>query len=82
MAPYFFQEIQLITPPGDYVGRVQQQCTWMVPFFLIRDANDQVLFVVEGPAVMQRSALLLAEFKVAFCPFIVDGLEQVLRPQI
>uniref|UniRef100_A0A2A4JGQ3 Phospholipid scramblase n=1 Tax=Heliothis virescens TaxID=7102 RepID=A0A2A4JGQ3_HELVI len=62
--PCRLQEIKVITPPGDYVGRVQQQCTWMVPFYLVRDVNDQVLFVVEGPAVLQRSALLLSEFKI------------------
>lgn len=62
--PCRLQEIKVVTPPGDYVGRVQQQCTWMVPFFLVRDANEQVLFVVEGPAVLQRSALLISEFKI------------------
>ncbi|KAI8438880.1 hypothetical protein MSG28_011216 [Choristoneura fumiferana] len=44
--------------------RLQQQCTWMVPFYLVRDANDQVLFAIEGPAVMKRSALMLSEFKI------------------
>lgn len=56
--------MKVITPPGDYIGRVQQRCTWMVPFYLVRDANDQVLFAIEGPAVMKRSALMLSEFKV------------------
>ncbi|XP_061708216.1 uncharacterized protein LOC133518570 [Cydia pomonella] len=58
------QEMKVITPPGDYIGRVQQQCTWVVPFYLVRDANDQVIFAVEGPAVMKRSALMLSEFKI------------------
>lgn len=58
------QEMKVITPPGDYVGRVQQRCTWMVPVFHVRDAAEQVLFIIEGPAVLQRSALMLAEFKV------------------
>lgn len=61
-----FQEMKVITPPGDYVGRVQQQCTWMVPVYHVRDANDQVLYVIEGPAVLQRSALMLSEFKVSW----------------
>ncbi|XP_075976346.1 phospholipid scramblase 2 [Anticarsia gemmatalis] len=62
--PCRLQELKLITPPGDYVGRIQQQCTWVVPFFLVRDANDQVLFVIEGPAALKRSALILSEFKI------------------
>ncbi|XP_047018924.1 uncharacterized protein LOC124629539 [Helicoverpa zea] len=73
--PCRLQEIKVITPPGDYVGRVQQQCTWMVPFYLVRDVNEQVLFVVEGPAVLQRSALLLSEFKI----MTGDSLREVGR---
>ncbi|KAG7310417.1 hypothetical protein JYU34_003194 [Plutella xylostella] len=53
----------VITPPGDYVGRVQQQCSWLAPAYLVRDAADQVLYVVEGPAQFQRSALVQSEFK-------------------
>ncbi|KAJ8735811.1 hypothetical protein PYW07_007431 [Mythimna separata] len=62
--PCRLQEIKVVTPPGDYVGRVQQQCTWLVPFYLVRDANDDVLFVVEGPEALLRSALLISEFKI------------------
>lgn len=58
--------MKVTTPPGEYVGRIQQQCTWVVPFYLVRDANEQALFVIEGPAVLKRSALLLSEFKVSY----------------
>lgn len=56
--------MKVVTPPGNYIGRVQQRWTLMVPFFLVRDANDDVLFVVEGPATFTRGSLRLAEFKV------------------
>ncbi|XP_060806630.1 phospholipid scramblase 2 [Amyelois transitella] len=62
--PCRLQEMKVITPPGDYVGRVVQQWSWVVPFYLVRDLNDQVLFAIEGPAVLQRSALMLSEFKI------------------
>uniref|UniRef100_A0A1E1WNK9 Phospholipid scramblase n=2 Tax=Pectinophora gossypiella TaxID=13191 RepID=A0A1E1WNK9_PECGO len=62
--PCRLQEMKVVTPPGDYIGRIQQKWTWMVPFYLVRDLNDDVLFVIEGPAVMKRSALLLSEFKI------------------
>ncbi|XP_068626520.1 uncharacterized protein [Battus philenor] len=62
--PCRLQEMTVVTPPGNYVGRVHQQWTWMVPFYLVRDANDNVLFVIEGPATLTRSALLLSEFKI------------------
>ncbi|CAH2050798.1 unnamed protein product, partial [Iphiclides podalirius] len=62
--PCRLQEMKVITPPGNYVGRVHQQWTWMVPFYLVRDANDEVLFVIEGPASLKRSALILSEFKI------------------
>ncbi|CAK1602369.1 unnamed protein product [Parnassius mnemosyne] len=62
--PCRLQEMKVITPPGNYVGRVHQQWTWMVPFYLVRDANDDVLFVIEGPATIKRSALILSEFKI------------------
>ncbi|XP_026738939.1 phospholipid scramblase 2 [Trichoplusia ni] len=73
--PCRLQEMKVITPPGDYVGRVQQQCTWIVPFFHVKDANDQVLFAIEGPAVLKKSALLLSEFKIMTC----DSLREVGR---
>ncbi|KAH9628378.1 hypothetical protein HF086_015908 [Spodoptera exigua] len=73
--PCRLQEIKVITPPGDYVGRVQQQCTWMVPFFKVKDANEQVLFAIEGPDVLLRSALILSEFKI----MTSDCLRQVGR---
>ncbi|XP_026486588.2 uncharacterized protein LOC113393760 [Vanessa tameamea] len=62
--PCRLQEMRVITPPGDYIGRIQQQWTWMVPFFLVRDAADDVLYVVEGPAVLKKSALQLSKFKI------------------
>ncbi|KAI5645024.1 scramblase domain-containing protein [Phthorimaea operculella] len=62
--PCRLQEMKVITPPGDYIGRIHQKWSWMVPFYLVRDANDDVLFVIEGPAVIKRSALMLAEFKI------------------
>lgn len=61
----------VITPPGDYVGRIQQQWTWMVPFYLVRNATDDVLYVVEGPASVRRSALQLSEFKVKYLVFLM-----------
>ncbi|CAH0405191.1 unnamed protein product [Chilo suppressalis] len=61
--PCRLQEMKVITPPGDYVGRIQQQWTWMVPFFLVREAGEEVIFVIEGPSAVKRSALLLSEFK-------------------
>ncbi|RVE40755.1 hypothetical protein evm_014596, partial [Chilo suppressalis] len=61
---FLFQEMKVITPPGDYVGRIQQQWTWMVPFFLVREAGEEVIFVIEGPSAVKRSALLLSEFKI------------------
>lgn len=62
--PCRLQEMKVITPPGDYVGRIQQSCTWMIPEYRVRDANDQTLFIIEGPAVLKRSALMLSEFKI------------------
>ncbi|XP_059051100.1 uncharacterized protein LOC131845948 [Achroia grisella] len=62
-SPCRLQEIRVITPPGDYVGRVQQRRHW-VPFYAVRDVNDDVVFVIEGPATMTRSALMLTEFKI------------------
>ncbi|CAG9135921.1 unnamed protein product [Plutella xylostella] len=62
--PCRLQEMLVITPPGDYVGRVQQQCSWLAPAYLVKDAADQVLYVVEGPAQFQRSALVQSEFKI------------------
>ncbi|KOB77154.1 putative zinc finger protein [Operophtera brumata] len=67
--------MKVITPPGDYVGRVQQQCTWVIPVYRVRDANDQVLFIIEGPAVLKRSALMLSEFKI----LTGDSLREVGR---
>ncbi|XP_053614647.1 uncharacterized protein LOC128677665 [Plodia interpunctella] len=61
--PCRLQEMKVITPPGDYVGRVVQRWS-VVPSYLVRDLNDQVLFALEGPAVLQRSALMLSEFKI------------------
>ncbi|GBO99355.1 hypothetical protein EVAR_588_1 [Eumeta japonica] len=50
---------------GEYVGRVQQQWAWMVPLFLVRDAADDVLFVLEGPAALCAGASLKrAQFKI------------------
>ncbi|CAH0727563.1 unnamed protein product, partial [Brenthis ino] len=62
--PCRLQEMKVVTPPGNYIGRIQQRWTLMVPFFLVRDASDDVLFVVEGPATFTRGSLRLAEFKV------------------
>jgi hypothetical protein len=36
----------------------------MIPYYFVRGPRDEVLFAIEGPAVMKRSALLLSEFKV------------------
>ncbi|XP_030022135.1 phospholipid scramblase 2 isoform X2 [Manduca sexta] len=73
--PCRLQEMKVVTPPGDYIGRVQQRWTWMVPLYLVRDANDMVLFVIEGPAVLQRSALMLSEFRI----MTGDSLREVGR---
>ncbi|CAB3241087.1 unnamed protein product [Arctia plantaginis] len=62
--PCRLQEMTVTVPPGDPVGRIQQQWTWMVPFFLVRDASDRVLFVIEGPAVFRRSALISSVFRI------------------
>lgn len=62
--PFRLQEMKVLIPPGDYVGRIQQQWTWIVPFFLIRDVTDRVLFVIEGPAALRQRALLLSEFRI------------------
>lgn len=73
--PCRLQEIKVVTPPGDYVGRVEQQCTWMIPFFKVKDANEQVLFAIEGPDVLLRSALIISEFRI----MTSDCLRQVGR---
>ncbi|XP_052757765.1 uncharacterized protein LOC113522408 [Galleria mellonella] len=70
--PCRLQEMKVITPPGDYVGRVQQQCSWM-PLYKVRDIHDDVLFVIEGPAALTRSALMLTEFKI----MSADSLREV-----
>ncbi|CAH0766177.1 unnamed protein product [Diatraea saccharalis] len=62
--PCRLQEMRVVAPPGDYVGRVQQQWTWMVPFFLVRGATDEILYTIEGPSSVRRSALLISEFKI------------------
>lgn len=54
----------VLTPPGDYIGRIQQQWTFMVPFFLVRDVNDDVKFVIEGPVMKPCINVIDAEFKV------------------
>ncbi|XP_072936918.1 uncharacterized protein [Epargyreus clarus] len=71
--PCRLQEMKVITPPGDYVGRIQQQWTWVVPYYLVRNACDDVIFVIEGPAVIKRSALMLSEFKI----LTADGLREI-----
>ncbi|VVC95225.1 unnamed protein product [Leptidea sinapis] len=71
--PCRLQEMKVITPPGDYIGRVQQQWTWLVPFYLVRDVNDVVIYVIEGPASLYRSNLILSEFKI----LTGDSLRQV-----
>ncbi|KAJ0182317.1 hypothetical protein K1T71_001686 [Dendrolimus kikuchii] len=73
--PCRLQEMKVVTPPGDYVGRVQQKCTWVVPVYNVRDAIDQIIFVIEGPAVLKRSALMLSEFKI----MTPDSLREVGR---
>ncbi|CAH2102168.1 unnamed protein product [Euphydryas editha] len=71
--PCRLQEMTVVTPPGDYIGRIQQQWTWVVPFYLVRNATDDVLYVIEGPATMRQSALQLSEFKI----LSGDSLRQV-----
>ncbi|XP_034831558.2 uncharacterized protein [Maniola hyperantus] len=70
--PCRLQEMKVITPPGDYIGRIQQQWTWVVPFYLVRDVNDTVVYVLEGPISWKRS-LQLSEFKI----LTGDSLRQV-----
>ncbi|XP_038207713.1 phospholipid scramblase 2-like [Zerene cesonia] len=71
--PFRLQEMKVITPPGDYIGRIQQQWTWMVPFYLVRNINDDVIYVIEGPARLNKSNLMLSEFKI----LTSDSLRQV-----
>ncbi|KAL4716846.1 hypothetical protein ACJJTC_012657 [Scirpophaga incertulas] len=71
--PCRLQEMTVVMPSGEYVGRIQQQWTWLVPYYFVRGASDDVLFVVEGPAIMRISALVLSEFKI----LSGDGLRQL-----
>ncbi|XP_039757865.1 phospholipid scramblase 2-like [Pararge aegeria] len=71
--PCRLQEMKVITPPGDYIGRIQQQWTWVVPFYLVRDVSDNVLYVIEGPVGWRRRSLQLSEFKI----LTGDSLRQV-----
>ncbi|XP_041975667.1 phospholipid scramblase 1-like [Aricia agestis] len=64
LCPCRLQEMKVVMPPGEYVGRVEQQWTWLVPLYLVRGAADEVLYLIEGPARVRRSALQLAEFKI------------------
>lgn len=62
--PCRLQEMQVITPPGDYLGRIQQRWTFVVPFYLVRDSNDDVLYVIEGPTIRPCSNVVNAQFKI------------------
>ncbi|CAG9581752.1 unnamed protein product [Danaus chrysippus] len=73
--PCRLQELKVVTPPGDYIGRIQQQWTLLVPFYLVRDQADNVLFLIEGPAAFRRSTLMISEFKI----LTGDSLREVGR---
>ncbi|CAK1540269.1 unnamed protein product [Leptosia nina] len=62
--PCRLQEMQVVTPPGDYLGRVQQQWTWLVPFYLVKNVSDDVQYVIEGPNSLDNRNLIFGEFKI------------------
>ncbi|XP_022119207.2 phospholipid scramblase 2 [Pieris rapae] len=68
--PCRLQEMQVITPPGDYIGRVQQQWTWVVPFYLVRNVNDEVIYVIEGPSSIDNRNMILGHFKILSSDFL------------
>jgi len=53
-------------PPGELLGTIQQEWTLIVPLFLVRNFNDDVIYVIEGPKKKICCGNMEAEFKVMF----------------
>jgi len=62
--PCRLQEMQVLAPPGEYLGRIVQVWTMNTPLYLIKDNNDELLFLIEGPAISACCGKLDVEFKI------------------
>ncbi|XP_077292860.1 uncharacterized protein LOC143915913 [Arctopsyche grandis] len=71
--PCIVQEIQVISPPGEYLGSIQQEWTIVVPLFLIRNFSDDVIYVVEGP---NKNMCCCTSMEVEFKILSADNMTQ------
>ncbi|XP_037947187.1 phospholipid scramblase 2-like, partial [Teleopsis dalmanni] len=46
------QSIEVTAPPGQIIGRVEQEWTLCLPYFRIKDANDETVLRIEGPCCL------------------------------
>lgn len=72
--PCCLQSMEVSSPPGQLVGRVQQEWSLFIPSFTIRNAADEVVLRIEGP-LCTMSICGDVEFKV----MSADGEHQVGR---
>lgn len=49
LCPCCLQEIEVQAPPGNVIGYVKQEWSIIFPRFTVRDAQDNVIFRIEGP---------------------------------
>ncbi|XP_037939231.1 phospholipid scramblase 1-like [Teleopsis dalmanni] len=47
--PCCLQSIEISAPPGQVIGRVEQEWTLCLPSFRIKDVNDETVLRIEGP---------------------------------
>ncbi|GLV41697.1 uncharacterized protein CBL_13364 [Carabus blaptoides fortunei] len=69
----YLQELQIWIPPGELIGVVKQDWTFMVPTFSVQNNQKRTLFKVEGPAMSICSKNEEAYFKI----FSPDGTIQM-----
>lgn len=73
--PCCLQSIEIHSPPGNIVGRVEQEWTCIIPQFKIKDAAGNVVLRIKGPCCTMSCCGTDVEFQV----LSADGTVEVGR---
>ncbi len=73
--PCCLQSIEIHSPPGSIIGRVEQEWTCLIPKFKIKDVAGNVVLRIEGPCCTMSCCGTDVQFQV----LSVDGTVEVGR---
>ncbi|KAK3922880.1 Phospholipid scramblase 2 [Frankliniella fusca] len=62
--PCCLQSMDVSSPPGNHIGKIEQEWSILKPKFVIKDHNDEVVLRVEGPFCTLSICGSDVEFKV------------------